>query len=60
MSSVTVHVSRIFVFELDFLDLLEGNHDLFGSGAFLNLEVEIVGGNAADALSSVLAALRAA
>lgn len=47
---------RILVFELDFLDFHEGNHDLFGGMAFLHLQMEIVGGNAADALADELPA----
>ena len=44
--------------ELDLLDLLEGDHDFLGGGAMLDLQVEVVGGNPADALADVLAARR--
>jgi hypothetical protein len=46
---------RVFVFKHDFLDVLEGDHDLLGRRAFLHLQMHIIGRNAADTLSDVLA-----
>jgi hypothetical protein len=42
--------------QLDFLYLLEGDHDLLGGRAALDLQVEVVAGDPADALTHVLAA----
>jgi len=44
----------ILMFELDFLNFHERDHDLFGGMAFLHLQMEIIGGNAADPLTDEL------
>src|SRR5262245_37702904 len=46
------------MFELDLLDLLERNHHLLRSVSPLDLQVKVVGCNAADALADILAARR--
>src|SRR6266478_1527583 len=46
----------IFMFQLDLLDFNKGDHDLFRSVALLDLQVDIIGGNARDALGQELAA----
>src|SRR5260370_30085567 len=44
------------MFQLDLLDFNKGDHDLFRSVALLDLQVDIIGGNARDALGQELAA----
>src|ERR1035441_599043 len=47
---------RVFVLQLDLLNLDEGDHDFFRGVTALHLQVEIIGGNAADPLADILAA----
>lgn len=42
--------------QLDLLDFLKGDHDLFGGRAALDLQMQVVGRYAADALADLLAA----
>jgi hypothetical protein len=47
---------RVLVFQRDLLDFLERNKDLFGGVAVLDLEMEVSGRDAADALAGIFAA----
>src|ERR1035438_10237045 len=47
---------RVFVHQLDLLNFNEGNHDFFRGVTALHLQMEIVGGDAADPLADVFAA----
>src|ERR1035441_1352745 len=47
---------RVFVLQLDLLNLDEGDHDFFRGVTALHLQVEIIGGNATDPLADILAA----
>ena len=47
---------RVFVLQLDLLNLDEGDHDFFRGVTALHLQVEIIGGDAADPLAGIFAA----
>src|SRR5437773_1163138 len=46
----------VFVLQFDFLDLTEGNHDFLRSMALVYLEMQVISGNAGNAIADELAA----